>query len=403
MQLSTRARSILGSSILEQAARVAEMRRQGLDVVSLGAGEPDFPTPPVAIAAAREFIEKGRVTYTPAPGLPELREAAAAELSRVTGVTYAAAQTCITCGAKEGLTLALMALVQDPADEVVVPVPSWASYESMVAIAGGRQVAVPTREADGFKLSPEALLRALTPRTRVLLLNSPNNPTGAVYSRAELTALADVLRPTAVAIVSDEIYSPFVFDGAHVSPACLPGMAERTVVISGVSKSHSMTGWRIGFTAGPPDVAAAICNMKSQTTSNAAGPSQVAALAALRSGTAYTETMKAAFRKRLDLACELLAKVPGVSLQQRPGGAFYVFPRIDALYGPGARDSVEFCEGLLARAHLAAVPGAAFGEDRCIRFSIAASEEQIREGLRRFAAFAAALRPAPAAGSAPRR
>ena len=402
MHLSTRARSIQGSAILEQAARVAELRRQGLDVISLGAGEPDFPTPPAAIAAAREFIEKGRVTYTPAAGLPELREAAAAELSRVTGVPYTAAQTCITNGAKEGLVLALMALVQDPGDEVIVPAPSWASYESMVTIAGGRQVLVPTRESDGFKLTPEALARSLTPRTRALLLNSPNNPTGAVYSRAELSGLADVLRPTAVVVVSDEIYSPFVFEGQHVSPASLPGMAERTVVVNGVSKSHSMTGWRIGFTAGPAPLAAAICNMKSQMTSNAAGPSQVAALAALRSGTAYTEMMKAAFRKRLDLACELLGLVPGVSLQQRPGGAFYVFPRVDALYGPGARDSIEFCDGLLDQARLAAVPGAAFAEDRCIRFSIAASEEQIRAGLGRFAAFAATLRPA-AAGIAPRR
>lgn len=402
MHLSARAASIKGSAILEQAARVAEMRRQGLDVVSLGAGEPDFPSPREAIEAATAFIQKGRVTYTPAPGLPELREAAAAELTRITGVPYTAAQTCITSGAKEGLMLALMALTQDPADEVVVPTPYWASYEAMVSIAGARMVAVPTREADGFKLTPEALARALTPRTRALLLNSPNNPTGAVYSRAELSALCEVLRPSGAAIISDEIYACFVFEGEHVSPAALPGMAERTVVVNGVSKSHSMTGWRVGFAAAPPRVATAICNLKSQMTSNAAGPSQVGALAALRAGPAYTETMKAAYRRRLDLACELLAKVPGVTLR-RPGGTFYVFPRVDALYGPAVPGSDALCAGLLDAAHVAVVPGSEFGEDRCVRMSIATSEEQIREGLRRFAAHVASLRGAPAAGAAPRR
>jgi len=395
MHLAARVLSISGSATLELTARIAELRRQGVDVVSLGAGEPDFPTPPAAIEAASAFIARGRVVYLPAAGLPELREAAAADLSRSTGVRYDASQTCITNGAKEGLALAILAVAQDPGDEVICPVPAWVSYESMAAIAGARLVKVPCSDRNGFKLQPADLLAAITPRTRVLLLNSPNNPTGAVSTRAELRALCEVLAGRDIVVVSDEIYSPFVYEGEHVSPASLPGMAERTVVVNGVSKSHSMTGWRVGFTAAPPALADAIANLKSHLSSNAAAPSQHAALAALRGGPAYAETMKAAFRRRLAVTLEALARVPGVSIA-RPGGAFYVFPRVDALYGPAARDSVAFCDGLLQQQRVAALPGAAFGDDRFIRFSIAVADDQLREGLARFARYAESLAPAAA-------
>jgi aspartate aminotransferase len=399
MHLAARALSISGSATLELTGKVAELRRQGVDVISLGAGEPDFPTPPQAIEAAAAFIAKGRVVYLPTTGLPELREAAAAELSRSAGARYEPRQVCITNGAKEGLALAILACVQDPGDEVVLPTPAWVSYESMVAIAGGRLVKVPCGDETGFKLTPEALARALTPRTRVLLLNFPNNPTGAILTRAEMGALCQVLEGRDIVVVSDEIYSPFVFEGEHVSPASLPGMAERTVVVNGVSKSYSMTGWRVGWTGAPPKLADAIANLKSHLSSNAAAPSQHAALGALRSGTAYTDGMKAAFRRRLALALEELARVPGLTLV-RPGGAFYVFPRVDALYGAAVRGSTDFCTGLLDRARVAAVPGAAFGDDRCLRFSIAAADEHVREGCVRFARYVESLAPA---GAAPRR
>ena len=395
MHLAARALSISGSATLELTGKVAELRRQGVDVISLGAGEPDFPSPPAAIEAANAFLAKGHVKYLPGPGLPELREAAAAELSRSTGAAYEARQVCITNGCKEGLALAILACVQDPADEVVCPSPAWVSYDAMVTIAGGRMVKVPCGDETGFKLTPEALARALTPRTRVLLLNFPNNPTGAVLTRAEMAALCQVLEGRDITVISDEIYSPFVYEGEHVSPASLPGMAERTVVVNGVSKSYSMTGWRVGWTGAPSKLADAIANLKSHLTSNAAAPSQHAALAALRSGPAYTEMMKAAFRKRLAVALEALARVPGLTVA-RPGGAFYVFPRIDALYGPALRDSAAFATALLDRARVAAVPGSAFGDDRCLRFSIAAADEHVREGFSRFASFVESLAPAPA-------
>ena len=395
MHLAARALSISGSATLELTGKVAELRRQGVDVISLGAGEPDFPSPPQALEAAAAFIAKGRVVYLPATGLPELREAAAAELSRSTGVRYEPRQVCITNGCKEGLALAILACVQDPADEVVCPSPAWVSYDAMVAIAGGRMVKVPCGEETGWKLTPEALARALTPKTRALLLNFPNNPTGAALTRAEMAALCKVLEGRDITVISDEIYSPFVFEGEHVSPASVPGMAERTVVVNGVSKSYSMTGWRVGWTGAPPKLADAIANQKSHLTSNAAAPSQHAALAALRSGPAYTEMMKAAFRKRLTLALDALARVPGLTVA-RPGGAFYVFPRIDSLYGPTLPGSEAFATALLDRARVAALPGAAFGDDRCLRFSIAASDDHVREGFTRFAAFVESLAPAPA-------
>ncbi len=385
MHLARRASSISGSATLELTARVAELKARGVDVISLGAGEPDFPTPPEAIAAAQAFIAKGRVLYTAGSGIPELRQAAAEALSRSTGVRYEAGQVVVTNGAKEGIALAILALAQ-AGDEVLVPVPAWISYEPMAQIAEARFVPLPCDDAAHFKLSPTALAAALTPRTRVLVLNSPNNPTGAVYTRDELAGLCRVLADRDVSIVSDEIYSPFVFEGEHVSPASLPGFAERTVVVNGVSKSHSMTGWRIGYLGAPRAVADAIGNLKSHLTSNAAAPSQHAALAALRSGEAATAAMREAFARRRRLALAALAGVPGVRVAP-PAGAFYVFPRIDALYGGAVRGSADFCRGLLEQAKVAAVPGEAFGDDRCVRLSIATSDELLAEGLSRFAAF----------------
>jgi aspartate aminotransferase len=390
MHPASRTQSVSGSATLALSAKVAELRAAGVDVISLGAGEPDFPTPPEAIRAAQDFVAQGTVHYTASSGLPELRAAAARALSESTGVGWTPGQVVVTCGAKEGLARALLALVE-PGDEVIVPTPAWISYEPMVALCGGKVVHARCAEADGYKLTAAGLRAALTPRTRVLLLNSPNNPTGAVYTAQEFAALGKLLADTDATVVSDEIYSPFVFEGAHVSPAAVPGMIGRTVVVNGVSKSYAMTGWRIGFLAGPRALVDAVADAKSHMTSNAAAPSQVAALAALKSGPAWPARMAEAFRRRRDATVAALSAMRGVSLAA-PVGAFYVFPRMDAFYGGAIGGSTDFCTALLDQARVAAVPGDAFGEDRCVRFSIAVDDGRLAEGMTRLAAFLDELR-----------
>jgi aspartate aminotransferase len=275
----------------------------------------------------------------------------------------------------------------------------------MVRMASARVVDVPTTEADGFKLNPDALAAAITPKSRALFLNSPSNPTGAVYTRAELEALADVLRDTDVAVISDEIYWPFVYEGEFCSPASVPGLAERTLVVNGASKAYAMTGWRIGWLGAPPNMARAVSNLKSHLTSNASAPAQYAALAALEAGTGHTDAMCEAFSRRRTVAVEGVERLPRVTCSE-PAGAFYVFPNVSAWYGSrregGAAidGSVAFCTALLENALVAAVPGAAFGEDACIRLSIAASDEHVTEALRRLESFLQTLTPSTLESSA---
>ncbi len=396
MHLARRAQSVSGSATLELGAKVAELRAQGRDIISLAAGEPDFPSPPEALAAARAFLEKGHVKYTPGSGLPELRKVAAEWVSAQCGAEFGAGQLHVTCGAKEALALALMALAGQ-GDEVIVPTPAWISYEPMVALADAKAVTVPCRAADGYKLSPAALAGAITSRTRALLFNSPNNPTGAVYTAAEIDALAAVLaKHPDITVISDEIYSPFLYVGRHVSPAAHPALAGRVVVVNGVSKVYSMTGWRIGFLAGPKALADAVGNLKSHVTSNASTPAQVAALAALQAGDGFPKRMLAAFGERRRAVLAAIAKMPGVQCAP-PDGAFYVWLKVDALYGGRVNGSAELARLLLDEVGVAGVPGAAFGEDRCLRFSIAASDAQLAEGFARigrcFASLAGAGAP----------
>jgi aspartate aminotransferase len=389
MHVAPRAQTLSASATLELGAKVAELRAAGVDVISLGAGEPDFPTPPEAIAAATAFIAKGRVHYTHPNGLPELRAAAAESLSRSTGLSWTGEQVIVTCGAKEGVALAILAAA-GAGDEVLVPTPAWISYEPMVAIAEARVVRLPCDEGSGWKLLPQTLQAALTPRSRVLVLNTPNNPTGAVYTQAELIALGRVLEGRDILVVSDEIYSPFVYEGRHVSPASIPGMAGRTVVVNGVSKSYAMTGWRIGFVTGPQPIVDAVARLKSHISSNAAAPSQHAALAALKSGDGWPRTMAEAFVRRRKLAVEALRRMPGLSVQV-PAGAFYVFPRVDGLFGGRIRGSSEFCRLLLDEVRVAVVAGADFGEDRCVRLSIATADDRLSEALTRIGRCVAGL------------
>ncbi len=390
MQISARSASIPPSVVFELNARVGELRKAGEDVISLGAGQPDFPSPPEALEAAQAFIAKGQVGYTPASGIPELRAAAAEHLNQVSGTSFSPQQVVVTSGAKEALALAISTAC-DPGDEVLMPAPGWLSYAPMCQAVDAVPVPVPGNPERGFRWDLDVLAAAITPRTRALLVNSPSNPTGLVYSRDELEGIAGVCRDHDLLLISDEIYSPFVYEGEFSSPGSLPGMAERTVVVNGVSKSHSMTGWRIGFLGAPPQVAAACGSLKSHLTSNAATPSQHAALAALQGGDGHAQMMKAAFARRRTLALDAIASMPDVVLEA-PAGAFYVFPRVDAYYTGDIDGSVALCAALLEHKRFAAVPGAAFGEDRCIRLSIAAADEVLAEGLGRMADFLASRR-----------
>ena len=400
MKISARARSIPPSVVFELGARVSELKRAGENVVSLGAGQPDFPSPREAVEAAQAFLESGQVGYTPASGIPELRAAAAELVSRVAGCSYGPSQVVVTSGAKEALALAI-ASACDPGEEVLLPAPGWLSYAPMCLAVDAVPVPVAGDPERGFRWNPDDLAAAITPATRALVVNSPSNPTGLVYTRDELAAIAQVCIDHDLLLISDEIYWPFVYEGRFSSPAALPGMAERTVVINGLSKSHSMTGWRIGFLAAPEDMAKAAGSLKSHLTSNAATPSQHAALAALAAGDAHAEMMTVAFTRRRQLALDALAAMPDVHLEA-PGGAFYVFPRVDAYYGKHAsgsiQGSVELSAALLEHVRLAVVPGAAFGEDRCVRLSIAAADEVLADGLERMASFLASLRQGAPAG-----
>jgi aspartate/methionine/tyrosine aminotransferase len=395
MRLSRRAQKIPASVTLDLDARVKAQVASGVDVISMAAGQPDFPGPPEAAAAAREWLVGcgGRVGYTPSSGIPELREAAARQLNEVSGTAFEAGQVVVTCGATEALILALLALVE-AGDEVLMPSPYWLSYEPMTTITAATVVTV-AADPNTHKLKPEALAAAITDKTRVLLLNSPSNPTGAVYTRDELLALANVLADHQdITVISDEIYWPFVFEGEFASPASIPGLEDRVVVVNGASKAYAMTGWRVGWVGGPAPVIKAIGNLKSHMTSNISAPAQYAALAALEHGAPHIAAMKEAFARRRNLALAGLADMKGVSCAP-PAGAFYLFPRMDAFYEDGGAitGSVDFCGALLDDARVAAVPGAAFGEDRCIRLSIAASDEQITEALARLSGFLGTLNP----------
>lgn len=396
MSVSRRAQAIPASVTFAIDARVRQLRSEGVDVIGLGAGQPDFPSPPAALEAARRFLEDGHVGYTATAGIAELREAAAGLLSRATAVEYAPQQVVVTNGAKEALALAIAA-VADPHDEILLPLPTWISYGPMARIVDVTPKPVPTTAESGFKLTPEALDKAISARTRAVVLNSPCNPTGAVYTRDELAALAEVITARDILVLSDEIYWTLVFEGEHVSPASLPGMAERTVVINGLSKSHAMTGWRLGLLAAPDPIARAVVSLKSHLSSNVSAPAQHAALGAITGDDDWPARMHESFHRRRALTLEALANIPGLSLTP-PSGAFYVFPRVDGLYGGEIAGSVDFCGALLDEVQLAAVPGAAFGEDRCIRLSIAAADEVLAEGLGRLTRFCAHLRTGEAVG-----
>ena len=385
------------SATLAVSARAKALAREGRDVIALSAGEPDFDTPAPIVEAGVRALREGHTRYTPNTGTAGLREAIARKLRGENGLDVDAARVICSNGAKQSVAQAVLA-VCGPGDEVLIPAPYWVSYPEMARLAGATPVAVRARVADGYTLSPEALAGALTERTRVVMLTSPSNPTGAVYSPDGLRALADVLRghPRAL-VVSDEIYERVTFDAEHLSIGSLPGMAERTMTVNGFSKAYAMTGWRLGYAAGPTWWVDAMATIQSQITSGPSAITQRAGEAALAMDPAPVRAMVDAFRQRRDAMVGRLSAMPGV-VCPRPEGAFYLFPDVSAHFGKRAASgaeiggSADLCLYLLEEHGVALVPGAAFGDDAGVRISYAAGMDALMNAADRIGAGLAALR-----------
>ena len=376
---------------ISQKAR--ELRAAGEDVIGLGAGEPDFDTPDFIKQAAMEAIKRGETKYTAVDGIPELKKAIIAKFQRDNGLDYSAPQICVSSGAKQSVFNAIMAGV-DEGDEVVIPAPYWVSYPDMTLLMGGKPVIVEAGQDTGFKLKAELLDKAITPKTKYLVFNNPSNPTGAAYAKEELAPLAEVLmKHKHVHILSDDIYEHLIYDGQRFeSLASWPDLFARTLSINGVSKSYSMTGWRIGWAAGPETIIAAMRKIQGQSTTNASSISQWAAAAALEGDQSFLQDWVEIFRKRRDLVLSLLAQAPGLSCT-KPQGAFYVYPSCAGLIGktsPAGKklaSDQDVVAALLEEEGVAVVPGAAFGLSPFFRISYATSEDMIEEAGRRIQRF----------------
>lgn len=392
MKLARRARGISPSPTLSIDTKAKEMKASGAHVINFGVGEPDFDTPRHVKEAAARALDAGMTKYTAVAGIVELRKAIADKLRRENGLLYETDEIIVSAGAKHSLYNAFQVLCEE-GDEVILPVPYWVSYIEQIKMTGARPVLVKTTLENGFKLTAEQLREAITPRTRLLVLNSPSNPTGAVYSRAELEALARVVLDSDIAVISDEIYEKLLYGGhEHVSIAAVdPGMKERTVVINGLSKAYAMTGWRIGYAAAPQPVVKAMTDLQSHSTSNPTSIAQAAGVAALTGSQDSVSEMLAQFAQRRAYMLERLRSMPGVRCTS-PGGAFYVFPYVGGLLGRSyqgvpVNSAAELAALLLEKKQVALVPGIAFGDDLYIRLSYATDLETIREGLDRIEAF----------------
>lgn len=365
----------------------AELKAAGVDVINMSVGEPDFDTPDFIKEGAKSAIDENYSRYTPVPGYLSLREAICAKLKRENGLDYEPSQIVVGNGAKQELCNVLLATV-NPGDEVIIPVPAWVSYVEMVKLAEGKSVLVSAGVDQNFKITPEQLEAAITPRSRMIMLNSPSNPTGSVYSYEELKALAEVLeRHPEILILADDIYEHINYTGGAHSIAEFPALRDRTVIVNGVSKAYAMTGWRIGYMAGPVEIAKAVTKLQGQYTSGASSIAQKAAEAAYRGPQECVETMRKAFERRRDLIVRLAKEIPGWVVNE-PQGAFYLFPEVSSYIGKKAGDRVIESSGdyvmyLLEEAHVAAVDGAAFCAPGYLRLSYATSDENITEAMHR--------------------
>lgn len=385
--ISQRVQSLAASQTLAMSQKSSELRARGLDIINLSVGEPDFNTPDHIKAAAEKAIADNFSFYSPVPGFLSLREAIARKLSRENGLTYDPAQIVVSTGAKQALCNVILSTV-NRGDEVIIPTPAWVSYVEMVKLAEGVTVELPAGIDTDFKITPEQLESAITPRTRMLLMCSPSNPTGSVYSADELRALVEVIaRHPGIIVLADEIYEHINYTGSFTSLGSFAEIADRTVIINGVSKAYAMTGWRIGYCAAPLAIAKACTKLQGQYTSGASSIAQKAAEAAYDGPQDCVAEMCAAFRRRRDLVVELASQIPGFRVNE-PQGAFYLFPEVSALIGRKAGDSVITSSGdlamyLLEHAHVATVDGAAFCAPGYIRFSYATSDDNLREAMRR--------------------
>lgn len=386
-ELSDRLKRLAPSATLAMSQKSSEMKAQGIDVINMSVGEPDFMTPGFIKEAGKKAIDDNYSKYSPVPGYPVLREAIARKLKRENGLDYAASEIIVGTGGKQGVCNAILALV-NPGDEVVIPAPYWVSYPQMVKLAGGTPVIVPAGIGQDFKITAAQLEAAVTPKTKLVILCSPSNPTGSVYSEEELGELAKVvLAHDDLFVLSDEIYEHINYIGGHSSIAACPGMRERTVVCNGVSKAYAMTGWRLGWVAAPEWIVKGLGKLQGQYTSGTSSVSQMAAVAAYEGDQSCVEVFRETFRRRRDLIVSLAKDIPGLEVNV-PQGAFYLFPDCSAFFGKtdGRRtigSSTDLALYLLEEGHVATVGGDAFGAPRCFRMSYATSDDNIREALRR--------------------
>ncbi|MBM6498271.1 pyridoxal phosphate-dependent aminotransferase [Flavobacterium macrobrachii] len=385
--LSDRINNLSTSQTLAMAALARELKAQGKDIISLSLGEPDFNTPDFIKEAAKKAIDENYSTYSPVDGYLELKEAICRKFKRDNNLDYKPANIVVSTGAKQSLYNVAQCMVND-GDEVILPAPYWVSYSEIIKMSGGIPVEVPTSIENDFKITPQQLEAAITPKTKMIWYSSPCNPSGSVYSREEFTAIAEVLKKYPnIYVVADEIYEHINFSGTFCSMASIPGMFERTITVNGVAKAFAMTGWRIGYIGAPEFIAKACTKMQGQVTSGANSIAQRATITAVDADPSVLNEMVAAFKSRRDLVVGLIKEIPGLKINV-PEGAFYVFPDVSSFFGKTLRGTVinnadDFSMYLLSEANVATVTGDAFGNPNCIRFSYATSEEQLTEAMRR--------------------
>ena len=400
-QLSNRLQRLAPSATLAMSQKSSEMKAKGIDVINMSVGEPDFNTPDHIKEAAKQAVDQNYSRYSPVPGYADLRKAIADKLKRENQLDYLPSEILVSNGAKQSVCNTMMALV-NPGDEVIIPAPYWVSYPQMALLAGGNPVFVEANFSQNFKMTAKQLEQAITPKTRLLVLCSPSNPTGSVYNKEELKAIADVvLKHDDLYVLADEIYKHINYVGRHESIAQFPGMKERTIVVNGVSKAYAMTGWRIGYIAAPEWIVKGCNKLQGQYTSGPCSVSQKAAECAYVASQECVEQMRQAFERRRDLIVDLAKQIPGLEVNV-PEGAFYLFPKCSAFYGRKVsggnadgtvvNNSTDLAMYLLEEAHVATVGGDAFGDPDCFRMSYATSEDNIKEAMRRIAEALAKLK-----------